>query len=390
MTDNEIPGTSGTGSTSGTGGAGTGTQDGPRVSHEEMRDLASIRRSTTDKHIAGVSGGLGRHFDIDPVVFRVAFVVLSFFGGAGLLLYAAGWLLLPLDDGSRATLDLDNRSRSVALVGVCVLAALALIGDAWGPGWFPWPLILVGLIVWLVLTRKDRREAREQVDAARTGLAYADPEQPPTTAPPLRPRNPRKRGPILFWYTLALIGIGVGILGVFDLAGFDVLGSAYPALVLGIIATMLLVGAFYGRAGGLILLGLITAVVLSLSTVADRWDGSQIRETPASAAELDSHYEASMGEVVLDLTEIEDLDELDGRDIRVDLDMGRIEVIVPRDLTVDVDARMEAGGDIWLFGERDGRTWAYSMTSLQRGGADAPEIDLDLDLSFGEIRVVTR
>lgn len=379
MTENETTGTT-----------GTDTHDGPRVSHDQMRDLAQIRRSTTDKHIAGVSGGLGRHFDIDPVVFRVAFVVLSFFGGAGLLLYAAGWLLLPQDDGTRATLDLDQRSRSVALVGVGVLAALALVGDAWGPGWFPWPLILVGLIVWLVLTRRERREAREQEAVASPAMTYADPAMPGPAPAPLRPRNPRKRGPILFFYTLALIGIGLGVLGIFDLAGFDVLGSAYPALALGITAVMLLVGSFYGRAGGLILLGLVTALVLTASTVADRWDGEQIRETPLRASQVETHYEAGVGEVVLDLTEVEDLEALDGRDIRVDADMGRIEVIVPRDLTVDVDARMEAGGEISLFGERDGRSWDYSTSTLRRGPTGAPEIDLDLDLSFGEIRVVTR
>ena len=66
---------------------------GPRVSPQEMRDLGRLRRSRTDRKIAGVAGGLGRHFDIDPTIVRVAFVVLAFFGGAGLLLYGVGWLL---------------------------------------------------------------------------------------------------------------------------------------------------------------------------------------------------------------------------------------------------------------------------------------------------------
>ena len=39
--------------------------------------------------VAGVAGGLARHLDIDPVILRVAFVVLTFFGGVGLLLYVA-------------------------------------------------------------------------------------------------------------------------------------------------------------------------------------------------------------------------------------------------------------------------------------------------------------
>src|SRR5688572_6616448 len=86
---------------------------GPRVTGDEMRDLTRLRRSTTDKHVAGVAGGLGRHLDIDPIIIRVAFVVLTFFGGAGLVAYGALWLLLPQDDSERAAFDLDPRTRNV-------------------------------------------------------------------------------------------------------------------------------------------------------------------------------------------------------------------------------------------------------------------------------------
>ncbi len=47
------------------------------------------------------------------------------------------------------------------------------------------------------------------------------------------------------------------MLGIADLAGAPVADAAYPALALATIGAMLVVGAFYGRAGGLILLGLI-------------------------------------------------------------------------------------------------------------------------------------
>ena len=43
----------------------------------EARDLSRLRRSSTDRHVAGVAGGLGRHLDVDPVILRVAFVVLA-------------------------------------------------------------------------------------------------------------------------------------------------------------------------------------------------------------------------------------------------------------------------------------------------------------------------
>src|SRR5437763_15066112 len=57
-----------------------------------------LERSRTDRVVAGVCGGLGEYFDVDPVIFRIAFVVLAFVGGAGFLLYPAAWLLRP-DEG---------------------------------------------------------------------------------------------------------------------------------------------------------------------------------------------------------------------------------------------------------------------------------------------------
>ena len=54
-----------------------------------------LRRSIDDKVVAGVCGGLGRYFDVDPLFFRLAFVVLTIGGGSGVLLYLIGWLVLP-------------------------------------------------------------------------------------------------------------------------------------------------------------------------------------------------------------------------------------------------------------------------------------------------------
>ena len=45
--------------------------------------------------IGGVCGGLGEFFELDPVLFRAAFVVLAFLGGLGILLYVVLWLLVP-------------------------------------------------------------------------------------------------------------------------------------------------------------------------------------------------------------------------------------------------------------------------------------------------------
>jgi phage shock protein C len=45
--------------------------------------------------VAGVCGGLGEYFSIDPVLVRIVWIVLSLAGGAGLLLYILAWILVP-------------------------------------------------------------------------------------------------------------------------------------------------------------------------------------------------------------------------------------------------------------------------------------------------------
>ena len=87
---------------------------------------------------------------------------------------------------------------------------------------------------------------------------------PPAAAYPVQqPPAPRPdRGPALFGFTLALLAVALGSLGLYDVAQGGVADAAYPALALAVIGTMLVVGAWFGRAGGLILLGLITVVLL--------------------------------------------------------------------------------------------------------------------------------
>jgi phage shock protein PspC (stress-responsive transcriptional regulator) len=49
--------------------------------------------------VAGVAAGLARRWDVDPVVVRASFIVLTFVGGLGASLYGLGWLFLPHPDG---------------------------------------------------------------------------------------------------------------------------------------------------------------------------------------------------------------------------------------------------------------------------------------------------
>ena len=57
-----------------------------------------IKRSRTDRMLGGVCGGIAEHFDLDPVLVRVATVALVCAVGAGAVAYVAAWILMPLDD----------------------------------------------------------------------------------------------------------------------------------------------------------------------------------------------------------------------------------------------------------------------------------------------------
>jgi len=59
----------------------------------------ALRRPYQDRMLAGVAVGLARYFGVDVTIVRIAFVVLTVVGGAGIPLYLAGLLLIP-EEGS--------------------------------------------------------------------------------------------------------------------------------------------------------------------------------------------------------------------------------------------------------------------------------------------------
>lgn len=86
--------------------------------------------------IAGVAAGFGHRYGIDPVLVRVAFVVSTIFGGAGIVLYLAGWLLFP-EAGGRASMaeslargdrQSPNQTKTIVLI-----VALAIAVSTMGP-----------------------------------------------------------------------------------------------------------------------------------------------------------------------------------------------------------------------------------------------------------------
>jgi phage shock protein C len=54
-----------------------------------------LYRSKTNRKLAGVCGGLAQYFNVDATLIRVLFVLLAVFGGSGLVLYVAMWIIVP-------------------------------------------------------------------------------------------------------------------------------------------------------------------------------------------------------------------------------------------------------------------------------------------------------
>ena len=68
---------------------------------------ARLYRSRSDRMIAGIAGGLGNDLNIDPVLVRLANVVLTIAGGAGILAYIIGWFIIPEEPHAGATTGAD-------------------------------------------------------------------------------------------------------------------------------------------------------------------------------------------------------------------------------------------------------------------------------------------
>src|SRR5690606_34105976 len=118
-----------------------------------------------DRWFAGVAGGIAARAGVDPLIVRGLFVVLALLGGPGLLLYLAGWLLLP-DSSGRIHAEEVVRGRASAgmMIAAAVIAGVVIIPVFVGlllgnaallgtPGFWAWDLWgALGLPLWLIRT----------------------------------------------------------------------------------------------------------------------------------------------------------------------------------------------------------------------------------------------
>ena len=105
------------------------TEEAPTVAAPETpRGPKRLLRSRDDRLVAGVAGGLGRYFDVDPIIFRIAFVVTVLVGGVGILAYIAAAIFVPSDDGTGVPAPRSRGDGLLRVLGFTVLAFVALFG----------------------------------------------------------------------------------------------------------------------------------------------------------------------------------------------------------------------------------------------------------------------
>ncbi|WP_407287640.1 PspC domain-containing protein [Streptomyces sp. BP-8] len=150
---------------------------------------APLRRSRRHKVIGGVCGGLGREWDLDPVIFRIVLAVLAV-GGLGLIAYGFAWLLIPLDgeDENEGRRLLSGRVEGSALTALlfalvgCGLFLTTLAKGSMMSFAIMLTLAVAGSAYWSRRRRQAQAQGPESMDAA-TAQAVAD-APPETTAPP--------------------------------------------------------------------------------------------------------------------------------------------------------------------------------------------------------------
>lgn len=120
-----------------------------------------LTRSRDDRVVAGVAGGIAHHLGVDPVLVRIAFVIVTLAGGWGVLGYLVGWLVLPEEPAgttSPAHTAPDAATLRLAAGGFLVLMGLSWLLGALLPNLarYTWPvaLIAVGSVILLAGARR--------------------------------------------------------------------------------------------------------------------------------------------------------------------------------------------------------------------------------------------
>lgn len=325
-----------------------------------------LLRSRRDRMIAGVAGGLGRYFNVDPVIVRIGFAISVFFGGLGAIAYVALALFVPTEPGEDGELGPPpaERSRALAIGAAIVIGVLALSwgvfsGPHWGHGFFWSPFLFFALLVAAAVLIARRARGR----SGSGGLF----------------------GTILIGFA-AFVGLSAAALGA-AWAGATGHGVIVAGVVIAI-GVILAVAAFSGGARWLIAPALALAIPLGVVSAADVSFGDGIGERsyrPLTVASIPADgYELGIGRLAVDLRDV-DWKPDTVVDLNVDLGIGEGVLAVPSNVcvTTDLDAR---GGVIRVAGDQSDGVDVHSQAN--DGSTATPRLDLTGEVDFGELRIV--
>ncbi len=139
-----------------------------------------LYRSSRDKMISGVAAGIAEYFDIDPVITRAGFVILTLSGGVGILAYIVLWIIVPYDyelneikaqEPVVSSFDenippniayKNNTTRNYLAAGILIFIGLIMLIDNFidisMKHVIPSILILIGIFILLRSNKKSQRE----------------------------------------------------------------------------------------------------------------------------------------------------------------------------------------------------------------------------------------
>ena len=382
-----------------------------------------VRRSH-DRYLAGVAGGVADYFAIDPVFVRIAFVVLTFVGGAGAIAYLAGWLLIP-EEGETTSVGEDAlRNHSWARIAGFVLIAIAvsvLLRPLW---WFGGQMVTAVLLIALGLYLLAHHggggdggtDTETPPPAAPPGPAPAPeptvpadswpppPPPPPTAAatatwppPPPPPVLPPRRAPRVrrqrrrsgaTAMTFGVLLVGAGIMGLVLASGGGVDPTRVFAGGLVAVGAGLVLTTWFGRGGVLIPLGVVLVGLMSLSSLIDvpfKGGFGSRTERPISTADLKSEYHLAAGELIIDLGRTT-FPSGSSSDVEATVGTGHLVVIVPRGVEIDVHGHAGAG-DVVFFGDEGQGGFRVDRNTQIRAGEGAARLNLTAKVGAGQVEV---
>jgi hypothetical protein len=154
--------------------------------------------------------------------------------------------------------------------------------------------------------------------------------------------------------TLSVLLVAAGVMVLLDRMGARHLRAVpFMAVLVGIVGVGLVVGAFVGRARGLIGVGVLLTLVTALVAVIPGTSSGRIGEarfTPTTVAAVPADgYSWGVGDVSLDLTQ---LPVVGTQEVSVELGVGNLAVLAPRDVVLVVDGHVGLGTTRLPGGER--------------------------------------